>query len=79
MRAASAIVARGDELFVIQDDTSFIARIRGDEITSIALPRGPGGRRRFEVALGNKLDKLVELAERITQTLKQHQWELPQG
>ncbi len=58
VRAGSAIAARGDELFVVQDDASFIARVRGDEVTSIALPRGPGGRRRFEAALGNKYDKL---------------------
>lgn len=58
VRAASAIAARGDELFVVQDDAGFIARVCGDRVTSIALPRGPGGRRRFEVALGNKLDKL---------------------
>ena len=57
VRAASAIAARGDELFVIQDDAAFIARVRGDEVTSIMLPR-ERGRRRFEVALGNKLDKL---------------------
>ena len=58
VRAASAIAARGDELFVVQDDAGFIARVRGDSVTSIALPRGPGGRRRFEAAIGNKLDKL---------------------
>jgi len=58
VRAASAIAARNDELFVVQDDAGFIARVRGDSVTSIALPRGPGGRRRFEVVLGNKLDKL---------------------
>lgn len=58
VRAASGIAARGDELFVVQDDAGFIARVRGDAVTSIALPRGPGGRRRFEVRLGNKLDKL---------------------
>ena len=58
VRAASAIAARGDELFVVQDDAGFIARVRGETITAIPLPRGPGGRRRFEVSLGNKLDKL---------------------
>ena len=58
VRAASGIAARGDELFVVQDDAGFIARVRGDAVTSIPLPRGPGGRRRFEAALGNKLDKL---------------------
>jgi hypothetical protein len=58
VRAASAIAARGDELFVVQDDAGFIARVRGESVTSIALPRGASGRRRFEVTLGNKLDKL---------------------
>lgn len=58
VRAASAIAARGDELFVVQDDAGFIARVRGDSVTSIALPRGRDGRRRFEAAIGNKLDKL---------------------
>ena len=58
VRAASGIAARGDDLFIVQDDAGFIARVRGDSVTSIALPRGAGGRRRFEVALGNKLDKL---------------------
>ena len=58
VRAASGIAARSDELYIVQDDCGFIARVRGAEVTSIALPRGPSGRRRFEVALGNKLDKL---------------------
>jgi hypothetical protein len=58
VRAASAIAARGDELFVVQDDAGFVARVHGDSVTSIALPRGPNGRRRFEARLGNKLDKL---------------------
>lgn len=58
VRAASAIAVRGDDLYVIQDDAAFIAHVRGDSVTAIALPRGAGGRRRFETALGNKLDKL---------------------
>lgn len=58
VRAASGIEALGDELYVVQDDASFIAVVRGDDVRSIALPAGPGGRRRFEKALGNKLDKL---------------------
>ena len=58
VRAASAIAARGDELFVVQDDAGFIARVCGDSVTSIALPRGRDGRRRFEAAIGNKLEKL---------------------
>ncbi len=58
VRAASGIAVRGEDLLVIQDDASFIARVRGEDVTAIALPRGAGGRRRFEIALGNKLDKL---------------------
>jgi hypothetical protein len=58
VRAASAIAAWDDELWIVQDDTGFLARVRGDTVTSLALPRGPSGRRRFEVQLGNKLDKL---------------------
>ncbi|MDQ3364626.1 MAG: hypothetical protein M3680_04280 [Myxococcota bacterium] len=58
VRAGSGIAVRGDELLVVQDDASFIARVRGDEVTSIPLPFGATGRRRFEVALGNKYDKL---------------------
>jgi hypothetical protein len=58
VRAASAIAAAGDTLYVVQDDAGFIACVRGDEVTSIALPRGADGRRRFEARLGNKLDKL---------------------
>ncbi|HZO14613.1 MAG TPA: hypothetical protein VFB62_15175 [Polyangiaceae bacterium] len=59
VRAASGIAWVGDELAIVQDDASFIAIGRpGELFRSIALPRGPGGRRRFEVALGNKYDKL---------------------
>lgn len=58
VRAASAIAAHGGALYVVQDDAGFIARVAGDAVTAIPLPRGPGGRRRFEAALGNKLDKL---------------------
>ena len=58
VRAASGIVVHGDRLLVVQDDTAVIASIAELEVTAIPLPRGAGGRRRFEVALGNKLDKL---------------------
>jgi hypothetical protein len=63
VRAASGIVVHGDRLLVVQDDTAVIASIEqlaatDPAVTAIQLPRGPGGRRRFEVALGNKLDKL---------------------
>ncbi|MEJ7600027.1 MAG: hypothetical protein WKG01_19120 [Kofleriaceae bacterium] len=65
VRAASGVVVRGDHLLVIQDDMAVIAAIGtaigatiGSAVEALALPRGPGDRRRFEVALGNKLDKL---------------------
>jgi hypothetical protein len=58
VRAASGLAVLGGRLVVIQDDASFIATLAGDQVSAIALPRGPGRRRRFEVALGNKHDKL---------------------
>lgn len=57
-RAASGLAWLGGRLVVIQDDASFIAVVSGDEVEAIALPPGPGGRRRFEVGLGNKHHKL---------------------
>lgn len=58
VRAASGLAFLGGKLAVIQDDAAFIATVARDEIGAIALPRGAGGRRRFEVGLGNKLEKL---------------------
>jgi hypothetical protein len=65
VRAASGLAVvpgpAGGRLAVIQDDASFLAFAAiapAGEVSAIALPRGPGGRRRFEVALGNKRDKL---------------------
>lgn len=58
VRAASGLAFSGGRLVVIQDDAAFIATVGHSEVAAIALPRGKGGRRRFEVALGNKLDKL---------------------
>ncbi|MBA2539698.1 MAG: hypothetical protein H0V17_08695 [Deltaproteobacteria bacterium] len=58
VRAASGLAFSGGRLVVIQDDAAFIATVGRDEVAAIALPRGAGGRRRFEVALGNKQDKL---------------------
>ena len=58
VRAASGIASDGERLFVIQDDTNFIAVVEGEHVRAIALPFGAGGRRRFETRLGNKLDKL---------------------
>lgn len=43
---------------MIQDDTAFIATVARENVSAIALPRGADGRRRFEVALGNKHEKL---------------------
>ncbi|MDX2090542.1 MAG: hypothetical protein SFX73_21970 [Kofleriaceae bacterium] len=58
VRAASGIAMHGGRLVVVQDDASFLAVVASDEVSAIKLPRGIDGRRRFEVALGNKLDKL---------------------
>lgn len=58
VRAASGLAYVAGRLVVIQDDAAFIATVAGDSVAAIALPRGPGGRRRFELACGNKHDKL---------------------
>src|SRR5262245_8474063 len=58
VRAASGLAFIGGRLAVIQDDAAFVAYVAGDEVTSLALPRGAGGRRRFETELGNKMEKL---------------------
>lgn len=58
VRAASGIAVHGGRLVVVQDDASFLAVVASDGVSAIKLPRGIDGRRRFEVALGNKLDKL---------------------
>src|SRR3954466_945113 len=61
VRAASGIAHLGGRLAVIQDDAAFIATVAMGEhgdVGAIALPRGPSGRRRFEIGIGNKLDKL---------------------
>jgi hypothetical protein len=58
VRAASGLAVVGGRLAVIQDDTAFIGYVAHGEVSAFALPRGVGGRRRFEVGLGNKMDKL---------------------
>jgi hypothetical protein len=55
VRAASGLAYFGGRLAVIQDDAAFIAFV-GTDVSAIALPRGAHGRRRFEVALGNKME-----------------------
>lgn len=58
VRAASGLAMIGGRLAVVQDDAAFIAYVSETDVSAIALPRGAGGRRRFEVGLGNKMDKL---------------------
>ncbi len=58
VRAASGLAVQGGRLVVIQDDASFFAMVTSDGVSAVKLPRGLDGRRRFEVAIGNKLDKL---------------------
>jgi len=58
VRAASGLAMQGSRLIVIQDDASFLAVVSSSGVSAVKLPRGLNGRRRFEVSLGNKLDKL---------------------
>jgi hypothetical protein len=60
VRAASGLVRHADWLVFVQDDANFVAfrHMTTGLVDAVALPAGPGGRRRFETALGNKLDKL---------------------
>lgn len=64
VRAASGMAFVGDRLLVVQDDASYLGEVvmlpspMGGAVTAIALPHAVDGRRRFEVALGNKLAKL---------------------
>jgi hypothetical protein len=58
VRAASGLAAVGGRLVVVQDDAAFLAVVAGDSVTAVPLPRGAGGRRRFEDALGNRLEKV---------------------
>lgn len=58
VRAASGLAVHGGRLVVVQDDASFLAVVTTDGVSAIKLPRGLDGRRRFEIGLGNKLDKL---------------------
>jgi hypothetical protein len=58
VRAASGLAMHAGRLVVVQDDASFFGVVGSDGVSAMKLPRGLDGRRRFEVALGNKLDKL---------------------
>lgn len=59
-RSASAIVRFGGDLWVVQDDALFLARIdeRTARVSDVMLPRGPGGLRLYDDTRGNKADKL---------------------
>lgn len=60
VRAASGLVCFRGELVMVQDDAAFLALVdpAGGRVRAVALPRGPGGRRQFDDARGNKADKL---------------------
>lgn len=58
VRAASGLAFTQGRLAVIQDDVAFIATVAAGEVAAITLPRGADGRRRFEVEIGNKHEKL---------------------
>jgi hypothetical protein len=60
VRAGSALAWFGGRLAAVQDDANFVALVRpwlGD-VTALALPAGPGGRRQFDDGRGNKRHKL---------------------
>lgn len=59
VRAGSGLALHKRELFVVQDDANFVARVELDRdvVRAIALPRGEGGRRLFSEATGNKAHK----------------------
>lgn len=58
VRAASGIAMQHGRLVIAQDDTLFFGVVSRDGVSAMRLPRGLEGRRRFEVSLGNKLDKV---------------------
>ena len=59
VRAASGLAWLEGAVAVIQDDAGFVGLYGRDGcVRAAALPRGPGGRRRFEERLGNKRNKL---------------------
>jgi hypothetical protein len=60
VRAASGMAWVGCELALVQDDANFVALVdpASGAARSIELPRGAGGRRRFDDRIGNKDDKL---------------------
>jgi len=57
VRAASGLAVHDGRLVVVQDDTLFFGVITPGGVSALRLPRGLDGRRRFEIALGNKLAK----------------------
>jgi hypothetical protein len=61
VRAASGIRRWGPSHVVVQDDVNALVLVHAETPSAgrpVLLPRGAGGRRRFEDALGNKADKL---------------------
>jgi hypothetical protein len=60
VRAASGLAWWKGELVAVQDDAAFLAFIdpMSGQARAVALPPGPGGRRQFDDARGNKADKL---------------------
>lgn len=59
VRAASGVAFFGPRLLVVQDDAAYIAWVDPDTglADPVPLAAGADGRRRFEVALGNKVHK----------------------
>lgn len=60
VRSGSALVRVGQRIVVVQDDANILAAldIASGRVDPITLPAGPGGKRQFDDAHGNKKDKL---------------------
>jgi hypothetical protein len=58
VRAASGIASHRGRLAIVQDDTSFLALLDGDEVHALPLPHSVSGARQFDDGRGNKKHKL---------------------
>src|SRR5689334_373820 len=58
VRSASGVVRQGGRLAIVQDDTSFLALVDGDDVHALPLPHSFEGARQFDDGRGNKKHKL---------------------
>jgi hypothetical protein len=58
VRAASGVARWGARLAIVQDDTSILALVEGEEVHALPLPHEVEGARQFDDVRGNKKHKL---------------------